>query len=220
MKKFISIILVLTLLITTTNIVIPISAFAENDTSASAEIPILTEEAVMPEATTVAETETVDEEVTLELMEEKRVMLMSYGNATVTGKVVDSNGNGINKVSISVYDVTEQISIGLYYTGSNGTWTFDDAIQGNTYVFRYYHPLYDIANDTVETTVEYASVSLPNATATKIYDEFTETDASKFTYSVINGLYIKITGYTGNDSTVVIPNTIDGYTVQSINSGV
>lgn len=98
MKKFISMILVLTLLVTTTNTAILISAFVENATLVSTEIPKLTENANLPETTTVEETKVVDEEVTLELMEEKRVMLMSYGNATVTvtGKVVDSNGNGIN----------------------------------------------------------------------------------------------------------------------------
>ena len=54
----------------------------------------------LPETTTVEETKVVDEEVTLELMKEKRVMLMSYGNTTVIGKVVDSNGNGKNNAYV------------------------------------------------------------------------------------------------------------------------
>ena len=40
--------------------------------------------------------------------------------------------------------------------------------------------------------------------------------AEDFTYEAINGLYAKITKYTGNDSIVVIPETIDDYIVQVI----
>lgn len=42
------------------------------------------------------------------------------------------------------------------------------------------------------------------------------TPADCFTYDTINGLYAKITGYTGEDAVVVIPETIDDYTIQSI----
>jgi len=42
------------------------------------------------------------------------------------------------------------------------------------------------------------------------------TPAEYFTYEPINGLYARITGYTGEDSVVVIPQTIDDYTIQEI----
>ena len=71
LKKFISMILVLTLLVTTTNIAILISEFVENVKSVSTEIPKLTENANLPETTTVEETKVVDEEVTLELIKKK-----------------------------------------------------------------------------------------------------------------------------------------------------
>ena len=64
-------ILVLTLLVTTTNIAILISEFVENVKSVSTEIPKLTENANLPETTTVEETKVVDEEVTLELIKKK-----------------------------------------------------------------------------------------------------------------------------------------------------
>lgn len=41
---------------------------------------------------------------------------------------------------------------------------------------------------------------------------------SEFTYTVLEDGTAEITGYTGNDSTVVIPSTIDGYKVTSIGS--
>ena len=42
------------------------------------------------------------------------------------------------------------------------------------------------------------------------------TPAELFTYEAINGLYAKITGYTGTDVIVVIPEMIDDYTIQEI----
>ena len=45
-------------------------------------------------------------------------------------------------------------------------------------------------------------------------------DDSGFTYSELNGSYITITGYTGSDVNVTIPNTIDGFIVQSLSKEV
>jgi len=45
-----------------------------------------------------------------------------------------------------------------------------------------------------------------------------ETTADGFSYNVLNGTYISITGYTGSDTEVIIPTSINGYIVQSIGS--
>ena len=45
------------------------------------------------------------------------------------------------------------------------------------------------------------------------------TPAEEFTYEAINGLYARITGYTGMDASVVVPETIGDYTVQEIGTG-
>jgi len=50
----------------------------------------------------------------------------------------------------------------------------------------------------------------------KLIDKDNPTPAEYFTYEPINGLYAGITGYTGEDSVVVIPQTIDDYTIQEI----
>ena len=47
---------------------------------------------------------------------------------------------------------------------------------------------------------------------------FVALDSSDFTYTVLEDGTAEITGYTGSDSTVVIPSTIDGYKVTSIGS--
>ena len=44
------------------------------------------------------------------------------------------------------------------------------------------------------------------------------TPAEEFTYEAINGLYARITGYTGTDVSIVVPETIGGYAVQEIGS--
>ena len=50
----------------------------------------------------------------------------------------------------------------------------------------------------------------------RLIDKANPTPAEYFTYEPINGLYARITGYTGEDSVVVIPQTIDDYTIQEI----
>ncbi|MCD8054101.1 MAG: leucine-rich repeat protein, partial [Lachnospiraceae bacterium] len=42
------------------------------------------------------------------------------------------------------------------------------------------------------------------------------TDASDFTYSVLNGTYCSITGYSGTETAITIPTQINGYIVQEI----
>ena len=42
------------------------------------------------------------------------------------------------------------------------------------------------------------------------------TPAEYFTYATINGLYAQITGYTGTDTVVVIPEKIDDYIIQKV----
>ena len=47
-------------------------------------------------------------------------------------------------------------------------------------------------------------------------EDIIQSAGSDFTYTVLNGSYIKLTGYTGNDEEIVIPSIIAGYTVQSM----
>jgi len=214
MRKIISLMLILAVL--TTSLSVPTGIFAVERESSGGIIEVLPAETVEKDAVVADETTEPDSKELAQLMEEKRLELLSYGDAVVTGKIVDTENKGIDKVSIGVYDVTEQVSIGLYYTASDGSWTFDDAIQGNTYTFRYYHPLYEIDDNTVTLEVKGASVATSTTVATKLYDNFTETDKTNFTYNVINGIQIEITGYAGNDETLVIPSEIDGYAVIKI----
>ena len=44
------------------------------------------------------------------------------------------------------------------------------------------------------------------------------TDPALFTYETLNGLFAQITGYSGTDTVVVIPEEIDDYTIQKIGS--
>ncbi|NLB51763.1 MAG: hypothetical protein GX808_02360, partial [Syntrophomonadaceae bacterium] len=62
----------------------------------------------------------------------------------------------------------------------------------------------DNAGEEPETEAEPLSVSLMS-------DE-----SSGFLYSLLDGSFIKITGYTGSSATVTIPGVIDDYTVQAI----
>lgn len=49
--------------------------------------------------------------------------------------------------------------------------------------------------------------------------EETGASVSDFSYEELNGSYVSITGYTGAEKNVVIPDSIDGFIVQKIGNG-
>jgi hypothetical protein len=58
------------------------------------------------------------------------------------GKVVDAMDAGIPGVSVHVYSVDAQKSVGLYYTNAAGGWECDKAESGTAYIVSYYHRNY------------------------------------------------------------------------------
>ena len=81
---------------------------------------------------------------------------------------------------------------------------------------RFHKAGYEFSNNGERYTVSSSNLTTTTATGV-LADSFgAETTGSDFTYSVLNGSYISITGYTGSSASVVVPKTIDGYTVQAI----
>ncbi len=135
-------------------------------------------------------------------------------NLVLTGKILDEAGNGVANVSVSIYDLTEKAVTAQIFTDETGVWNYQKLTYGHEYLIRYYHPLYLFAEEQNRYTAETESTVLEDMTVQKTAAE--AAPEASFTYEALNGTYCEITGYTGTESVLVIPDTIDGYKVQSI----
>ena len=132
------------------------------------------------------------------------------------GFVKDSAGNGIREVNVTVYYPAKARSVETVITDENGYWEFNRAVEGAVYSIRYHHERYGFAVNNVKCTAVQGKIQLDDASAKLLIENAEAEDSTLFTYGVLNGSYIKITGYTGSKTNLVIPGEIDGYTVQEI----
>ena len=72
-----------------------------------------------------------------------------------------------------------------------------------------------LMNNGEETGIDTSTTNDKTESTTEEKVETSETKGSKFLYEVIDGK-ATITGYTGNESYIVIPSFIDGYQVESV----
>ncbi len=134
----------------------------------------------------------------------------------LSGKVLDETGSGVAGVTVKVYDVTLDKEMGIYTTDENGLWSCDKAVKGSAHRVYYSSPYHTLSCYTQTTAELTGPQTLDAVTAILQVDPETVSPAAHFTYTVLNGSYCEITGYTGTDAIVVIPEMIDDYTVQSL----
>ena len=138
-----------------------------------------------------------------------------YQMGSIEGRVTSPDGVGIADVAVTLYDCTKGEVQAYLCTDENGFWSCSEAYVGHTYRVQFYHADYEIANDSIEYSIEENAVIAETVIATeKTHVE--ETDPADFTYKILNGTYCEITGYNGNEAVVRIPTEIGGYTVQRI----
>jgi hypothetical protein len=136
----------------------------------------------------------------------------------ISGKVVDENGNGVSGVSVSLYDTLNRRMLGTYYTSSAGKWVCVNARAGYTYQVRFHHPFYKFEVDIFNCVASSDGNVIPDVAA-KLAASGEATPSSLFTTRIVNGTtYYAITGYTGGDTAVVIPDEIDGHVVRAIDA--
>ena len=137
--------------------------------------------------------------------------------AEISGSVKDENGSPISGVTVSFYNVTEERTESkTAVTDETGNWTYTKAIVGNRYSISFTHEEY-IFNAHQSIKVERNGNTLETVIGQKLAG-FEETPAEDFTYTVLNGSYCSIAGYTGSSADVMIPSELNGYIVQTISS--
>lgn len=142
---------------------------------------------------------------------------MTYDMASISGKVIDGLGKGIAGVSVSLYNKTTGKMLEIYDTDENGEWICETARVGHEYRIRYHHPRYKTDRDTFECVIGQDGNDLANV-ALELIMSGTETAGTDFTVRILNGTYCAVTGYTGNDTQIVIPDEIGSRIVKSIDS--
>ena len=137
--------------------------------------------------------------------------------SNLSGRVVDENGNGVSDVSVMLYNYDERTAELIYVTDSLGNWITDnyDIITGYTYEIRYYKSGYEFEKNYIITMATAEGTTIETVTAAPAADGVCNTE--DYTYSVVNGEAV-ITGYTGNDSSIILPSQLGGYPVTAIGS--
>ena len=137
---------------------------------------------------------------------------------SVSGFVKDAEGHAVPDVSISCYDMDLKLFVDMCKTDAQGKWTTDIAVRGDRYLLRFHHQDYTFVTPVVEITAAGETFQAPQVQAKREFVRGAETAASVFTYSVMDGTNISITGYNGSDTAIVIPARINGYVVKAISA--
>ena len=145
--------------------------------------------------------------------------IMVYPTGSIEGSVIDAAGDGVQGVTVTFYDMTKGDVQETLITDENGEWSSNSVYIGHTYRVRFYHTDYEIAENVREYLIGEEAIVAEPITAVK-KDSVAETDINDFTYTVLNGTYCQITGYTGTAAKVSIPSQINGYIVQSLGNNV
>ena len=133
----------------------------------------------------------------------------------LSGLVLTEGGAPLEGVTVTLYHPeTGDVAFALA-TDAGGRWGTLQALQGETYRIYYHCPGYEITPQNGEYALGAAGQTAQTAIAVKLCD-LPEDDSDGFAYTVLNGAYCEITGYTGADTAVRVPAQLDGYTVQRL----
>ena len=137
-----------------------------------------------------------------------------YDETKLYGHVLDGEGNGVSGITVSVYDIASAVVLGEYLTDENGCWAYDLGNPGDAYSITAYHSEYDILPTEIKVNVsDEAEMDVGDFTAVLSGQS---SPAELFTCAKLNGGYLSITGYIGEETAVVIPEKIDGSKVTVI----
>ena len=147
-----------------------------------------------------------DDDPDLEPDEEQEVLIPEPGweldlfdselYGTVSGQIVDAEGNGLKRVSVSLYDMNLCEVVALCDTDDNGYWTCETVIAGNDYMIRLHCPFAVFGEEVIGFTAPHGTMTLDTIEGDVRVDPDTQVSpAEDFTYQVLNATYASITGY-------------------------
>ncbi|MBQ9921435.1 MAG: leucine-rich repeat protein, partial [Clostridia bacterium] len=224
MKKFISLVLALSLLMSTVNIALPISVYAESENTDVWTIENSIESVESEPYDTTETEETAEAYSMLQPNSEDAYsisLMASFEFSSLTGKVLDSSGQGVSGVSVQLYNIDENVCLTACTTGASGTWSSVeyDVIAGYTYIIRYYKAGYEFSNNNIECIATSGGTTLETVTATALDVGNLVCEPNDYEYT-INEEKATITEYKGDDTAILLPSELGGYPVTAIGSEV
>ncbi|MBR1686488.1 MAG: leucine-rich repeat protein [Clostridia bacterium] len=129
---------------------------------------------------------------------------------TISYQIFPESPTNFDKVSIVLDRVYDRITVTRYENGRTNWSTSDyDTAQINLGILPFGNQYYTL--EVTQNGVSYGPVTVEFA----VTMAEPKNDSANFTYQVKNG-YAVITGYTGSESSLVIPSMLDGYPVKEL----
>ena len=136
---------------------------------------------------------------------------------TLFGTVVDASGNGMQGVSVVLYNYDENMLLPQCFTDSNGAWSSVefDVLVGYTYLMSFYKAGYRFSANNFEVIAADGGTTVQTVTATALNIPGLVCKENDYTYT-ISSEKATITKYTGSDTAIILPEKLGGYPVTAI----
>ena len=136
---------------------------------------------------------------------------------TLSGTVVDASGNGMQGVSVVLYNYDENMLLPQCFTDSNGAWSSVefDVLVGYTYLMSFYKAGYQFSANNFEVIAADGGTTVQTVAATALNIPGLVCKEGDYTYT-ISSEKATITKYTGSDTAIILPEKLDGYPVTAI----
>ena len=137
--------------------------------------------------------------------------------SSLSGKVVDSNGQEVSGVSVQLYNLDENVVLTPCTTGGGGLWRSAeyDVICGYSYLIRFYKAGYEFSENNISCIAESGGTAVSTVVATALNIGNLVCNEADYTYTITNEK-ATITKYNGNDTAILLPSTLGGYPVTAI----
>jgi len=136
----------------------------------------------------------------------------------IYGRVTDRSGTPVEGVSVLLWSIDENKALALCETDSDGRWqSLDyDAVSGQRYAVRFYKSGYSFEENGSVVTALSQGAAMPDAVC-EIEEGVVYASEDDFYYTVDEEKGMaEIKGYLGEDSRIVLPESLGGYTVGKI----
>ncbi len=136
---------------------------------------------------------------------------------TLSGTVVDASGNGMQGVSVVLYNYDENMLLPQCFTDSNGAWSSVefDVLVGYTYLMSFYKAGYRFSANNFEVIAADGGTTVQTVAATALNIPGLVCKEGDYTYT-ISSEKATITKYTGSDTAIILPEKLGKYPVTAI----
>ncbi len=137
--------------------------------------------------------------------------------SSLSGRIVDTDGQGMADVSVQIYDQDENAVLALCMTNQSGAWSSSGytVAENHTYIIRFYKAGYSFSSNLLECITVPGENALGEIVATPAGIEIAVCNEDDYLFSISENAAI-IVGYIGRDPVIITPAVLNGYPVVGI----